>query len=90
MKAVSQNGQQVNKEDIDDTVSAIMFDIIDLSLINILLTNRLKRFEENTEDNMPSQEWEETLHQRYAINHTFLWPRCQWVRVGCIWSILNA
>ena len=34
-KAVSQNGQQMNKEDIDDTVSAIMFDIIDLSPINI-------------------------------------------------------
>ena len=41
MKAVSQNGQQVNKEDIDDTVSAIMFDIIDLSPINILLTNKI-------------------------------------------------
>ena len=76
MKGVSQNGQQVNEEDIDDAVCAIMFGIFDLSLVNILSTNRFKKFEENTKNNMSGKEWNEALHQRYAINLTFLWSHC--------------
>ena len=41
MKALSQNGQQVNREDIDHTVSAVMFVIINLSSVNTLLTNKI-------------------------------------------------
>ena len=76
MKGVSQNGQQVNEEDIDDAVCPIMSDIFDLSLANILSTNRFKKFEENTKNNMSGKEWKEALHQRYAIDSTFLWSRC--------------
>ena len=72
MKGVSQNGQQVNEEDIDDAVCAIMSDIFDLSPVNILSINRFKKFEENTKNNMSGKEWKEALHQRYAINPTFL------------------
>ena len=76
MKGVSQNGQQVNEEDIDDAVCAIMFDMIDLSPVNILSTNRFKKFEENTKNNMLGKEWKGVLRQRYAINPTFLWSHC--------------
>ena len=72
MKGVSQNGQQVNEEDIDDAVCPIMFDIFDLSPVNILSTNRFKKFEENMKNNMSGKEWKEVLRQRYAINPTFL------------------
>ena len=72
MKGVSQNGQQVNEEDIDDAVFAIMFDIFEISPVNIFSTNRFKKFEENTKNNMSGKEWKEALRQRYAIDPTFL------------------
>ena len=72
MKGVSQNGQQVNEEDIDDAVCAIMFGIFDLSPVYIFSTNRFKKFEENTKKNMSGKEWKEALRHRYAINPTFL------------------
>ena len=46
--------------------------VFDLSLVNILSTNRFKKFEENTKNNMSGKEWKEALRQRYAINPTFL------------------
>ena len=72
MKGVSQNGQQVNEEDIDDAVCTIMLDIFDLSPVNIVSTNRFKKFEENTKNNMSGKEWKGALHQRCAIKPTFL------------------